>query len=604
MSSVAAATASWPTHLKTLKRVSFFAPFVLGLLFYFVFWPQISFTNDFTLTMFALSTTAVAFILAGTYFFAYKFFEENFYFFIFTSWIANAVYLIPDMLSPKRGEDRYLTYEISVTALSLVSSVFVLLALFTRSRKNSSTSTWREVSKATWTIVITLAVIFVVGAYIYLAQLSSNTALAEKIWEAQWKVPTSALSFVLLWALGYALKLRLSDETPDWKVNVLAITTWAYAGLQLCYPITAAFEASSSTLPFFLVAQVAKVGNAISLTGLLQLAITSRESKRIESIRDAEREVRIKESRLAAQEEKLQSNMRFVELGMLASAIKHDVQTPLATMGFDISALRDRFQHDPKVLVRLETLVESMQRIEANVKVVDIFRGDKIFFDKEEFMTKSSMLEIAHRAVRSVKNEKEELKQSGAKNRITVRGRDVWVRAYVAMFEQLLVNVIKNGLEAIEEAERESGLITVTVGLTEIEGSDYSRWAKVEIEDNGCGIPPENMDKLTTIFTTRGDKKPNSGIGLFIGRKILEIHDGDIKFKSEVGVGTTVTVLLPEWNAIQKADQKASEKGSPPDDPKSIEGDPESRTDASTDMQPTQAGVEPTPQTLTASKET
>jgi hypothetical protein len=73
------------------------------------------------------------------------------------------------------------------------------------------------------------------------------------------------------------------------------------------------------------------------------------------------------------------------------------------------------------------------------------------------------------------------------------------------------------------------------------------------------------MDKLTTIFTTRGDKKPNSGIGLFIGKKVLDIHDGEIEFESTVGEGTIVTLLLPEWNALQK--KEGTEQIHKTDDP-------------------------------------
>lgn len=169
------------------------------------------------------------------------------------------------------------------------------------------------------------------------------------------------------------------------------------------------------------------------------------------------------------------------------------------------------------------------------------------------------MLEIVHRAVRSLKNEMGWLKRVDAKSFIKIRGREVFVRAYVPMFEQLVVNVIKNGLEAIEEAGRERGVISINVGTTELMGSKYSRWVGVEIEDNGIGIPEENMDKLTALFTTRGDRKASSGIGLFIGKKIVDIHKGRIHFESKAGVGTKVTLLLPEFSALQKAEMLEGE---------------------------------------------
>jgi signal transduction histidine kinase len=363
-------------------------------------------------------------------------------------------------------------------------------------------------------------------------------------------LPSSAVSFFLLWAVGISLMIRLSASSPKWIGRTLWSSYVVYALLQLTYPFTVYMV---DHLPLFLIAQVAKVVNAIAMTGALQSAMVHKEAVQSQQIAGAAQEMKLKRAELEAQEEKLQSKEQFVKLGMLASAIKHDVVTPLATMEFDLQALRDQFQHDHKSTRRLDSLTYSKDRIEAIVKVVDIFRGDKAFFDRDQFMTKAGMMEIAHRAVRSVKNEKEELKQNDPAIRIKVTGREVWVRAYVPMLEQVLVNIIKNGIEAIEEVKRVPGRIFVNVGTTDRPNTPYSRWVKVEIQDNGCGIPPENISKLTTIFTTRSDKKPNSGIGLFIGNSILGIHNGEIQFDSTVGEGTVVTILLPEWNALQKA---------------------------------------------------
>jgi len=503
------------------------------LIFFLRFWKHVHFLG--TNLPISLTLAAVAGVLAGTYFYTYKFFKDDFYFFVFVSWIANAIYLIPELNGPAPGESNYPQYRIGIFALSLLSSGSLLLAIFSPGKK--------EFQKGSWIITgISVGVLCSAFSYALMKRLSLSPAL----------LPGVIFSFGVLWGVGGMSRTRLGLEKSGGKEQLLSTTFYVYAVLQFVYPFHPWLQARGIESIPFLIAQLAKVGNAISMQGLLQSAIAYRDSRRDEEIRNSQTEIRIKQAELIAQEEKLSSKSQFVELGMLASSIKHDVNTPLATMGFDIQTLRARFQNDNRIIKKLDSLEESMERIYAIVKVVDIFRGDRVFYNRDKFMSKASMLEVVHRAVRSVKNEKEELKQSNPNKKITVEGRESFVRAYVPMLEQAIVNIIKNGLEAIDESGRQGGLISVRVAPTEIPETEPSRWVKVEIEDNGCGIPLENMSRLTSLFTTRSQKKPNSGIGLFIGKKILDIHDGRISFESTVGEGTKVTMLLPEWKALIK----------------------------------------------------
>lgn len=501
--------------------------------------------------MLGVSLAAVAMILAGIYYNIYTFFNrDKFYFFIFVSWVANAVYLLPELIGPQPEEKRYTT---GVFVLSLISTLFLALALRYRGE--------RQLPRRSL-VVATLA-----GGACLAADLICIEYLLPESYQAQATLVlfSSVPTFLLLWWIGDLVTAHLKEHTYRRSLGAVLYTFYFYGLLQFLYPFRRYWGvvAVPWLLTVFVAAQLSKAINAISVMGALQSATAHRdfkraqeareaESKRAEEAREAKNRLRLRELELEAQGEKLQREEQYVQLGKLASVIRHDVNTSLASMGFDVDALKDQYQHENMLLKRLETIEESMGRISAIVKAVDYFRGDKAYYNRDKLMSKVSMLEVVHRAVRLVKNEKEELKQNKARSRIRVGGKDVWVRANLPMLEQMVVNVIKNGLEAIDEAGRPNGLIDIKVGTTRLPGSEYGRWVKVEITDNGCGIPAENIEKLTTLFTTRSDKKPNSGIGLFIGKKILDIHDGDIKFESKLGEQTTVTLLLPEWNALQK----------------------------------------------------
>ena len=71
----------------------------------------------------------------------------------------------------------------------------------------------------------------------------------------------------------------------------------------------------------------------------------------------------------------------------------------------------------------------------------------------------------------------------------------------------------------------------------------FSEWVEVKVVDTGRGIPEEHIGRVfTPLFTTRPD---GTGLGLPITRRIVEAHGGSIRIVSQIGEGTTVTIVLP-----------------------------------------------------------
>ena len=64
----------------------------------------------------------------------------------------------------------------------------------------------------------------------------------------------------------------------------------------------------------------------------------------------------------------------------------------------------------------------------------------------------------------------------------------------------------------------------------------------VQVKDEGCGIPKDKIPKLNEAFT---QQKKRNRFRLSSYRKIIKDHNGKMSFESEVGVGTTVKVMLP-----------------------------------------------------------
>jgi two-component system NtrC family sensor kinase len=88
------------------------------------------------------------------------------------------------------------------------------------------------------------------------------------------------------------------------------------------------------------------------------------------------------------------------------------------------------------------------------------------------------------------------------------------------------------------DAMNEGGHLTVR-------SSGADGWVRIAVQDTGTGITPENMKKLfTPFFTTKGEVK-GVGLGLAVSYGIVERHGGRIEVESDVGKGSTFTVILP-----------------------------------------------------------
>jgi len=98
--------------------------------------------------------------------------------------------------------------------------------------------------------------------------------------------------------------------------------------------------------------------------------------------------------------------------------------------------------------------------------------------------------------------------------------------------KQVLINVIKNSMEAISE----EGKLTIQ--------TDQDRdFVKICIADTGIGIPAESINEIFNPFFST--KKKGTGLGLAISYKIIKDHKGEIKISSELGKGSSFVIYLP-----------------------------------------------------------
>jgi two-component system NtrC family sensor kinase len=108
------------------------------------------------------------------------------------------------------------------------------------------------------------------------------------------------------------------------------------------------------------------------------------------------------------------------------------------------------------------------------------------------------------------------------------------VNCYPQQLGQLFLNFLMNAAHAIEL----HGKVKVVTRA----GDGH---VSIAVSDNGCGISAENMGRIFEPFFTTKEVGTGTGLGLAICYEIVQRHGGTIDVESEVGSGTTFTVLLP-----------------------------------------------------------
>jgi signal transduction histidine kinase len=139
----------------------------------------------------------------------------------------------------------------------------------------------------------------------------------------------------------------------------------------------------------------------------------------------------------------------------------------------------------------------------------------------------------------------EELQIStGEKHEIVFRSKGEFSEAVLdeSLLRHIFTNLLSNAIK-----------YSPAGGTVRFELIHQDETAIFQIQDEGIGIPPEDQKRLFQPFDRAKNvgKIPGTGLGLAIVKKCVEAHGGQISVTSEVGVGTTFTVMLPLTSEVR-----------------------------------------------------
>jgi signal transduction histidine kinase len=230
-------------------------------------------------------------------------------------------------------------------------------------------------------------------------------------------------------------------------------------------------------------------------------------------------------------ERQLEKAERLSSLGQLAAGVAHEIRNPLNAISMATQRLkRDFIPSDP-------TKADDFQNLSGVIKD-EIKRLNGII---EEFLTfsKSRRLDFSKFSITEVLQKiinliREEASTRGITIETIWRENPALISMDVNKLQQAFLNLIKNAMESITEAE---GKILITVDK---EGKNY---IVVKISDSGCGMTSEEIEKIfNPEYTT---KEKGVGLGIPLAFEIIRGHGGDIRVISRKGRGTTFEIILP-----------------------------------------------------------
>lgn len=245
------------------------------------------------------------------------------------------------------------------------------------------------------------------------------------------------------------------------------------------------------------------------------------------------KELAILVNKLRIAHEDVIKSERLSAMGKIVATIHHDMSKPIINLMSSLKMIKEDIDrlNLPELDTAKRLLTSAVQEADRLHKLSDSFKDLYRPFPKEvspvsinsilEEMLSLSSAQISKNRIRLMKNLEPNLPM---------------IMANANELKQVFLNLIINAIEAMPAPA--GGNLEVATRLVE-------NMVEVSVKDTGCGIAPENMDKLFKAFFTTKKAEKGAGLGLYASREILKNYGGKITVESKLGQGSIFKVYLP-----------------------------------------------------------
>lgn len=236
--------------------------------------------------------------------------------------------------------------------------------------------------------------------------------------------------------------------------------------------------------------------------------------------------LKLVESRLTIERQE-----KLASLGVLAAGVAHEIRNPLTAIKARVFTLKKAIGDQSTALKDAHVIEREIGRLERIVRDVLLFARPAE--PKRRLISAMVLLRDVAELMRG-QLEKSSITLS------TAASVDATIRGDPDQLKQVLLNLVRNAAESI--GERGQITLCLRTERTNLDGRLLDA-AIMEVVDTGKGIPHEVQKRLFDPFYTT--KATGTGLGLPIAARIVEQHEGALRYKTETGRGTTFGIALP-----------------------------------------------------------
>ncbi|MBM4065133.1 MAG: PAS domain-containing protein [Planctomycetes bacterium] len=251
-----------------------------------------------------------------------------------------------------------------------------------------------------------------------------------------------------------------------------------------------------------------------------------REQQRLE-LGKRVREIRHAYEELKSMQNKLLQAEKMASIGLLASSLAHELDTPLTTISGYCELLEEDIR-DEKLLSRIKIISEQIIKCQKTIRnLLDFSR--KSTCEKKicniHHLINNTLLLVEHR----LKIHKINLHKTFNEDvpPLLVDGNQI---------QQVILNLVNNAVDALPQG----GDVFIETRLNK-----EAKSVEIVFDDNGIGISGEDQKRVFEPFFTTKETGKGTGLGLSICNNIISAHNGKITLESRIGNGTRFVVSLP-----------------------------------------------------------
>lgn len=215
-------------------------------------------------------------------------------------------------------------------------------------------------------------------------------------------------------------------------------------------------------------------------------------------------------------------------LGLFTTGVAHEIRNPLTSIKGFIQLLNKRISDESENKRLINLSMKEIERLESLIKDLIIYA--KPSKPNVEWINVVGICEDVIQILSQRISQKKINLNINLPNGLYVKGDR-------KQLFQVFFNLTLNAIQAVKP---EIGVINIYADIDKERDS-----VRIVIEDNGIGIPSEDLNKIFTPFFTTKDK--GVGLGLAISRRIMNDNDGKLTFESKYGEGTKFVLELPEY---------------------------------------------------------